>query len=90
MPIAGRTEQMLEGLLGSFVNILVLRARLDDALTVSGLLAQARETALGAYDHQDVPFELLVERLQPRRDLSRPPLFQVTMLAWQNVRRLGS
>ena len=64
VPFVGRTEQKLERLLGFFVNTLVLRARLDDTLTVAGLLAQVRETALDAYDHQEVPFDLLVERMQ--------------------------
>ncbi|HZI16880.1 MAG TPA: amino acid adenylation domain-containing protein [Myxococcus sp.] len=83
-PIAGRTRAETEGLIGFFVNTLALRARFSEPDTFASLLAQVRETTLGAYAHQDVPFEKLVEVLQPARDLSRPPLFQV-MFALQNL-----
>ncbi|SDE77108.1 amino acid adenylation domain-containing protein [Myxococcus virescens] len=83
-PIAGRRHAETEPLIGFFVNTLVLRARFTPAMTFRQLLAQVRDTTLGAYEHQDVPFERLVEELQPSRDLSRTPLFQV-MFALQNT-----
>ncbi|QSQ25805.1 non-ribosomal peptide synthase/polyketide synthase [Pyxidicoccus parkwayensis] len=76
-PIAGRRHAETEGLIGFFVNTLVLRARPEGSLSFLELLRQVRETTLGAYEHQDVPFEKLVEELQPVRDLGRSPLFQV-------------
>ncbi|WP_238539735.1 non-ribosomal peptide synthase/polyketide synthase [Corallococcus macrosporus] len=83
-PIAGRRHAETEPLIGFFVNTLVLRGRVTPATTFRQLLAQVRDTTLGAYEHQDVPFERLVEELQPSRDLSRTPLFQV-MFALQNT-----
>ncbi|HEX3531246.1 MAG TPA: amino acid adenylation domain-containing protein [Thermoanaerobaculia bacterium] len=76
-PIANRNRAEIEGLIGYFVNTLVLRARITGTETFRGLLAQVRETALGAYDHQDLPFELLVEALRPGRDAGLAPLTQV-------------
>ncbi|MFD3581562.1 MupA/Atu3671 family FMN-dependent luciferase-like monooxygenase [Streptomyces sp. NPDC058683] len=75
-PVAGRTRTEVENLIGFFVNTVVLRADLADDPTFTELLARVREGALGAFDHQDVPVEQVVEAVQPRRDPVRPPLFQ--------------
>ncbi|CDG80827.1 non-ribosomal peptide synthetase [Janthinobacterium agaricidamnosum] len=83
-PIANRNRAETEGLIGFFVNTLVLRARVERGDSFASLLRQVRATALGAYAHQDVPFEQLVEALKPERHLSHAPLFQV-MLVLQNA-----
>ncbi|HEX2224762.1 MAG TPA: amino acid adenylation domain-containing protein, partial [Thermoanaerobaculia bacterium] len=84
--IANRTRREVEGLIGFFINTLVLRADLERAGTFAGLVDQQREVSLEAYAHQDLPFERLVEELQPRRDLGRNPLTQV-MFAFQTFPR---
>ena len=83
-PIANRNRGEIEGLIGLFANTLVLKTNLEGNPSFAELLQRVKETALGAYAHQDLPFELLVEQLQPERDLSYSPLFQV-MFALQNA-----
>jgi amino acid adenylation domain-containing protein/FkbM family methyltransferase len=79
-PISGRTHGETERLIGCFLNTVVLRSRFTDGLSFRGLLQQAREKALGAYAHPDLPFERLVAKLAPERDSSRMPLFQVMFI----------
>jgi amino acid adenylation domain-containing protein len=83
-PIANRTQAESEALIGVFINTLALRTELTAAMPFSELLARVKETCLGAYAHQDLPFERLVQEIAPERDMSRSPLFQV-MFVLQNA-----
>ncbi|MEO5730142.1 MAG: amino acid adenylation domain-containing protein, partial [Byssovorax sp.] len=83
-PIANRTQAEAEALIGVFINTLALRTELTSELTFSELLARVKETCLGAYAHQDLPFERLVQEVAPERDMARSPLFQV-MFVLQNA-----
>jgi amino acid adenylation domain-containing protein len=87
-PTAGRERAELTGVVGYFVNPIVLRANLSGDLAFAEFLDQVRETVLEAFAHQGYPFELLVERLKPKRDVSRSPIFQV-WFALQQVPSLG-
>jgi amino acid adenylation domain-containing protein len=83
-PVAGRTASDTKPLLGLFLNLLVLRAKVDGGITFRELLARVRQTSLEAFDRQDVPFDHLIDAMGIRRDLSRSPLFQV-MFVLQNT-----
>lgn len=83
-PVAGRNRPETEGMIGYFANTLALRSKLSGLISFRQFLHSVREVALQAYTHQDLPFELLVEALQPERDLSHNPIFQV-VFALQNV-----
>ena len=82
-PIAGRRNREIEGLIGLFVNMLVLRTDLSGDLTFRHLMQRVKEVTLGAYAHQELPFEALVKELRPERNLTRQAIFQVA-LALQN------
>ncbi|RVW06845.1 amino acid adenylation domain-containing protein [Prescottella agglutinans] len=83
-PVAGRGEQALDDLVGMFVNTLVLRTHVDGGMRFADLLSHARDVALGAFAHSDIPFERLVEILNPARSTARHPLIQV-MLSFENL-----
>ncbi|WP_212004915.1 non-ribosomal peptide synthase/polyketide synthase [Chitinophaga sp. HK235] len=84
IPIAGRTRQETEGLIGFFINTLALRSDLSNDPSFTTLLQQVKQTTLGAYEHQEVPFEKVVDAVVKDRDVSRTPLFQV-MFVLQNA-----
>ncbi|NEB29775.1 amino acid adenylation domain-containing protein [Streptomyces sp. SID14446] len=87
-PIAGRTDEALADLIGCFVNTQVLRADLADNPAFTSLLAQVRDKALAAYEHQDVPFDAIVEAINPERSAAYQPLFQV-IFSWQSYEKPG-
>src|SRR5262249_30652547 len=87
-PIANRQDPQLEGLIGYFVNALVMRTRVTPEQSFRELLTTVRATALDGYRHRDIPFEQLREILPPQRSLNTPPVFQV-MFAHQNVPTTG-
>ena len=93
IPIANRGHAEFERILGCLLNTLVLRTRLESKLIFRDFLSQVRETALEAYAHQELPFEKLLEELQPERTLNRTPLFQVFVnyasLGWDGLRLPG-
>ena len=79
-PIANRQYQETEGLIGMFINTLALRSRVEGEDRFTALLAQVKATCLEAYEHQDAPFEKIVELLQPERNLAISPIFQVMLI----------
>ena len=79
-PIANRNRAELESLIGFFVNMLALRTQVPAEVSIADLVGRVREVTLGAYEHQDLPFEKLVEELHPRRSLSHSPIYQVAFV----------
>jgi amino acid adenylation domain-containing protein/non-ribosomal peptide synthase protein (TIGR01720 family) len=88
-PIAGRQHQDIEGLIGFFVNTLALRSEVDGNIRFQELLQQVKQTTMEAYEHQEVPFEKIVEALELHRDISRTPIFQV-LFSLQNMEENGN
>jgi amino acid adenylation domain-containing protein/non-ribosomal peptide synthase protein (TIGR01720 family) len=88
-PVAGRSQQELEDLIGFFINTLALRTQVDGQCSFAKLLQQTKQVTLDAYEHQDVPFEKIVEALGVERDMSRTPVFQV-MFMLQNLPDAGT
>ena len=88
IPVAGRPMQQLEGVAGFFVNTLALRSRITPGLEFSGLLDQVRQSALGAYEHQLYPFDLLVNELSIPRDTGRAPLFDVMAVLQEKAEQI--
>ncbi|MEO8430249.1 MAG: condensation domain-containing protein [Acidobacteriota bacterium] len=86
VPVAGRGQVDTENLIGCFINTVVLRADLSGDVSFSGLLRRVRTAALKAYENQDVPFERVVQEVQPKRSANHPPLFQM-MMNFRNVPR---
>lgn len=90
VPVAGRTHVELEPLVGLFVNTLVLRTRVQSQMSFADLLALGRDTMLAAFEHQDIPFDMLVEQLRPERSRSHAPVFQLMFsLQEQHTRRIA-
>ena len=83
-PVAGRRQSEVEGLIGCFINTLVIRSRVTPEMTSQALWQQVKATSLRAFENQDLPFEKLVAEIQPERDTSRSPIFQI-MFAYQNT-----
>lgn len=93
-PIANRNRSELENIIGFFANTLAVRTQIPSLLSFREAMGRVRETCIGAYEHQTLPFEKLVEELQPQRDLSRNPIFQIVFslqaLADGSARSMGS